>query len=654
MSCRAFFLVLIYYWYNKIMDIDYNEKDWATPCPKYDCKKTACKCGLEYVNIPASLGDDNEDSKVAPKNGAYCNALVVYKANGHVYIYSKEGVPTLIDVDASDISTLEQEVRKAQKDVHELREDIDGVIYGFDTVADMKLATNLINGSYAQTLGYYTINDDGSAKYMIRTKEIDDTPDEMLLIAIGDNLVAELVTNGKINTAQCGVIGDGVTNVTSKLNTFFSLDNSLNKIVSPGTYLIDNTLYIGGIWRQDSGNNGQKSIIFDHATIKYSGTADGYSVVLYNMFKYKIDGLCITRDSVFNKLGVIGVWYGDFSNFDVQSIDITTDTSILNGRTVSSASSEYINFSNVYVKGQLSISPVSPSYINCINFYNSIIDGSNRNYCVMLYGTTSKQEINFYNTDISYATSAVFYVDSVQDVQGKGSINCIGCYFDSNIPIFYGDDKKNMEFNSIFGLFPALSNNEIVNVKYTEFIKNLNLCGFGQFGYNLPFSNINYCINGDLSYQTNQSENANYLMGANSAVWTKTYETSLLATNGKCRHLKWLGSSENATIVAECVTAPRTDIYSCYVRIKITAGSCTGIQLAFGGSYVTVDSSKISGESLLVNSKNVQISENGSLNFSIIFMGASSDLEADVYEAGVTEGKLIVPNMPLDSRAKLS
>ena len=143
-------------------------------------------------------------------------------------------------------------------------------------------------------------------------------------------------------------------------------------------------------------------------------------------------------------------------------------------------------------------------------------------------------------------------------------------------------------------------------------------------------------------------------MGANSAVWTKTYEDSNLSINGKCRHIKWLGSSENASIIAECITAPRTDIYSAYARLKITAGSCTGIQISFGGSYVTVDSSKISGECLIVNSKNVQVSENGSLNFSIIFMGASSDLEADIYEVGVTEGKLIIPNMPLHANAKIS
>lgn len=528
------------------------------------------------------------------------------------------------------------------------------VTWTFSNVADMKTSDKLFDGGYAKTLGYYTENDSGEATYYIKSKQPSDTPDEMLMVAIGDDLVGILVTNGKINTAQCGIKADGVTDVTTALNTFFDLDSSLEKTVTEGVYLISNTVYIKGIWRQDTGNNGQKRIVFDHATLKYTGTANGYSVILYNMFKYKIDGLCIARDSTTNKLGIIGVWHGDFCNFDVQTIDLTNDESILGGRTVSSKSVEYTNFTDAYVKGQLVVHPISPSFINCNNFHNSIFDGHNFTYCVMLYGSSSKQELNFYNCDLSYATNAVFYVDEEQTLLGKGSINCVGCYFDSNISIFANGNKHGMEFNTLFGLFPALSNNEIVNVKYTDFIKNMNLCGFGQFGYNLPYSNINYCINGDLSYQTNQSGQASYLMGSNSSVWTKTYENSDLATNGKCRKLKWLGSSENASIIAECVTAPRTDIYSCFVRLKITSGSCSGIQLSFAGAYVTIDDSELTGECLIVNSKNTKVSAGGSLNFSIIFMGASSDLEAEIYEVGVTEGKLITPNMPLHANAKLT
>lgn len=70
---------------------DFDTKHWETPCPKYDCRKNSCKCGLKYVNIPTSL---EEEAK--PTKGAYCNAIVEYEGSGKVYIYSKEGIPVLV------------------------------------------------------------------------------------------------------------------------------------------------------------------------------------------------------------------------------------------------------------------------------------------------------------------------------------------------------------------------------------------------------------------------------------------------------------------------------------------------------------------------------------------------------------------------------
>lgn len=83
--------------YNRSMEIDMDKSHWySNKCPKYNCRKESCKCGLKYVNIPTTLGDDSESSPVAPKNGAYCNAIVKYDANNAVYIYSTEGVPVKI------------------------------------------------------------------------------------------------------------------------------------------------------------------------------------------------------------------------------------------------------------------------------------------------------------------------------------------------------------------------------------------------------------------------------------------------------------------------------------------------------------------------------------------------------------------------------
>ena len=51
-------------------------------------------------------------------------------------------------------------------------------VFGYDTLADMKSADNLVNGSYARTLGYYTENDGGDGLYKIRTRSISDNIDD--------------------------------------------------------------------------------------------------------------------------------------------------------------------------------------------------------------------------------------------------------------------------------------------------------------------------------------------------------------------------------------------------------------------------------------------------------------------------------------------
>ena len=78
-------------------------------------------------------------------------------------------------------------------------------IFGYDNVASMKLATNLINGSYAETLGFYNKNDGGSALYKIRTKTNDDVINEYDLISLYDNtLVAEFIESEIVNIKQVG------------------------------------------------------------------------------------------------------------------------------------------------------------------------------------------------------------------------------------------------------------------------------------------------------------------------------------------------------------------------------------------------------------------------------------------------------------------
>lgn len=116
------------------------------------------------------------------------------------------------------------------------------VAWTFDSVAEMKTATNLTNDSYTQTYGYYAPNDGGRAFYKIRTKTESDVIDEGSIIALYDaTLVAELVDNGSVNFKQFGAKGDGTTNDYQAIANCcdYANDNHLlieNKI---GNYYVD-------------------------------------------------------------------------------------------------------------------------------------------------------------------------------------------------------------------------------------------------------------------------------------------------------------------------------------------------------------------------------------------------------------------------------
>lgn len=111
-------------------------------------------------------------------------------------------------------------------------------VFCFNTVADMKLATNLIDGSYAQTLGYYSLNDGGGALYKITNSQ-----PATYYETLDSNLYAQLVTNGKVYTKQLGIVGDGLTDETTLLQTFFNIDSDFY-YVNNENILIDGNISI--------------------------------------------------------------------------------------------------------------------------------------------------------------------------------------------------------------------------------------------------------------------------------------------------------------------------------------------------------------------------------------------------------------------------
>lgn len=526
-------------------------------------------------------------------------------------------------------------------------------ILAYNNVAELKAATNVVNGSFAETYGFYTAGDGGGAKYKIRTITNEDVPDDMFIFSITNNptLVAELIIEDEIHTKQIGLKGDGTTDETNKLNTFFDKTISCNKrIVDNGLYKITDTIYIKGLWRQNSGNNGQKYIEFQNSSLLYTGNANEASVVLYNMFKYCVNGLCIARNSVDNYVEIVGCWHLSYNDWDIKTLHIDTLDTDLEGKTYATLSDEYVSGHNININGTLTIGSTVGAYNNVVTFYNSIINSTNKTYCVNFTGTGSKQNIQFITCDLSYASDCVFNVAETQT--GSCSILSLGCYFDSNIKLFSNNDKKGILFTSMASMLPANDTKELANVLFTDFNKNAVINNISTFGNNLPLANINYAINGDLKRQTSISGEYSSLMGGSSAAWSKSYVDSNLCINGKARQIV-TQSNGDKNINIQCVTAPRDDKYCAFIHFKVVSGTYDKLSLYFKGSYCDITPAQIgNNEVVIINNRNNNIITAGTDLTPVLYItNASEGLTLQFYEVGVTAGSTYIPHMPLDARA---
>lgn len=98
----------------------------------------------------------------------------------------------------------------------------------FNTIADMKASTNLLNNSNAKTLGYYNINDGGGSTYKITNIQ----SDYSILLDNGLFANIQVPADKNINVNQFGCVGDGLTDDFENFNKLlqFAKDNEINII----------------------------------------------------------------------------------------------------------------------------------------------------------------------------------------------------------------------------------------------------------------------------------------------------------------------------------------------------------------------------------------------------------------------------------------
>lgn len=181
-------------------------------------------------------------------------------------------------------------------------------IWGFDNVAAMKEATNLIDGSYARTLGYYSANDGGGATYRI-------TDTESLLDqqeTLNSGLYATLIVGNQVNVKQLGAKGDKVQNDSPYIQKAINLYPKHKILIPDGNYLIDEPINISSSGTQITG------VGLNSHLIKNSATTYDMQIVYKNV---TID--FSAYNSIFN---LIFPTNSNITNIIIENINLSSDS----------------------------------------------------------------------------------------------------------------------------------------------------------------------------------------------------------------------------------------------------------------------------------------------------------------------------------------
>lgn len=185
-------------------------------------------------------------------------------------------------------------------------------VLAFNTVNDMKNATNLVNGSIVKTLGFYNYNDGGGSYYKIRNVSNSDIINEMNIIALNDpSLIAELVYSDTLNTRQLGFIADGITNETNKMNYLISL-------------LKDNlTIEVNGIILTNN------IVINPETTLKNVTITGKNGAIGYGTSNTLLNGIRIVKEEDYTFKD--GLQFNNFNGLSLKHLLIDSTENVVNG-----------------------------------------------------------------------------------------------------------------------------------------------------------------------------------------------------------------------------------------------------------------------------------------------------------------------------------
>lgn len=311
-------------------------------------------------------------------------------------------------------------------------------VLAFDTVADMKSAENLVNGSTAKTLGYHSKSDGGGAFYKVRTVTNEDTIDEMTILSLYDNtLVAELIYTD-INIKCLGAYGDNTHDDTSALQT--AINKSYNIFIPNGTYLVStslkvkNDLKISGVKETNSiikatsdisifeNNSGSNYITIKNLKLTNNITSSKYAINIEGTTSSPYNGATY---SLFENIFIDGFESGIFLNHvwntelkNIRVINGTTNGIFLGG-----------GCNNILID-----MPMLEYLTNGIRISTSTND------------STENTNITILNADIEYCTNGIYTTNN-------NNINITNLYTEHNTKTIYSSSTNSLTINGFYSAY---------------------------------------------------------------------------------------------------------------------------------------------------------------------------------------------------------
>ena len=290
-------------------------------------------------------------------------------------------------------------------------------IFGFNTVSDMIISNNLINGSYAKTIGFYNVNDGGGALYKIKTVTNDDIVNGMDIIQMStdDTLVAVLINDR--NNVLCYGVNKTDTNNNNNAIINYVL-NKMNYAYCNEEIELHDELIL-------SGDN--KRFDFLKITFTPSNATDS-AIIIHDTTNYIVNGTHLVSSSHGVRLGLLELTSG----VQVNILRITArENAIYLGGAKGVWDSQF-NVNRLEYKNHGIYFDVSQTWVGQVGFYNMVFidqtsDGTTENFGV--YGNCSLNPItgiDFYNISFEKAKGG-FKFETTHSTNFCEHLNVYGC-----------------------------------------------------------------------------------------------------------------------------------------------------------------------------------------------------------------------------------